>query len=112
MTLKEGVLDEAGDAGWAESASRYLIVTVVLTDNLHRLGKLATRARKRLGKRLKDIPELKARHTPRKIVARLLADVAASDVEIVAVILDKWQSSRPDDPEDWYRQACARAFSH
>lgn len=109
--MKRGVLDEAGDVGWSEGASRYLVVAIVLTDNLHQLGRVAVRTRKRLGKRLKDIPELKAWHTPRKVVMRLLEDVARLDVEIVTVIPDKGRANRPDDPEDWYRKVCARAVS-
>jgi len=35
--------------------------------------------------------------------------VAALNVEIVTVILDKQKARRPDDLEDWYRLVCARA---
>ena len=107
--LKRGVLDEAGDVGCAEGSSRYLVIAIVLIGNLHWLRKVVLKARKRLGKRLKNIPELKAKITPGKLVARLLDDVAALNVEIVTVILDKQKARRPDDLEDWYRLVCARA---
>ncbi len=111
VTIREGVLDEAGDVGHAQGSSRYLIVAVIIGD-LRRLRKAVAKARKRLGKRLKDVPELKAWHTPRKIVTRLLSDAAALNIEIVAVILDKQKAKQPREPEDWYRLACSRAVQH
>jgi len=110
--LKRGVLDEAGDVGCAEGSSCYLVVAIVLIGNLHWLRKVVLKARKRLGKRLKNIPELKAWHTPRRVVAHLLNDLAVLDVEIVTVILDKQKARRPDNLEDWYRQVCGRAVQH
>jgi len=41
-----------------------------------------------------------------------LNDVAALNIEIVAVILDKQKAKRPREPEDWYRLACSRALQH
>ncbi|MFQ6057727.1 MAG: DUF3800 domain-containing protein [Anaerolineae bacterium] len=107
--MKYGFLDEAGDVGSAEGSSRYLVVAVALVNNPHRLRRVVTKIRKSLGKRLKDIPELKAWHTPKRFVAKLLGYVAESEVEIVAVILDKSTAKRPVDPEDWYRRVCAQA---
>lgn len=106
--MKHGFLDEAGDVGWSKGSSSYLIVAVVIS-NAHQLRRAVARTRKSLDKRLKDLPELKAWHTPKKVVAKLLGYVAALDVEIVAVILDKGAAKRPADPEDWYRQVCAQA---
>lgn len=103
-----GVLDEAGDVGSAEGSSRYLVVAVVLTGDLQPLRRMVARVRKRLGKRLKEIPELKAKITPGKLVARMLEDVALQAVEIIAVILDK-RHTRWSVPEDRYRQVFARA---
>ncbi len=104
-----GVLDEAGDVGSAEGSSRYLVVAVVLTGDLQPLRRIVARARKRLGKRLKDIPELKAKITPARLVERLLEDVVLEPVEIVAVILDKRHVQFPDAPEEQYRRAFAQA---
>jgi len=62
-----------------------------------------------MGKKLKQIPELKAYHTPRSGVARLLRKVARQDEEIVAVVWRKDERVRPRDPEDGYRHLCALA---
>lgn len=104
---RRGVLDEAGDTGDAKGSSRYLVIAIVMTSNLHWLRKAALHAIRRMNKR--SLPELKAKHTPGKVVIRLLEDVAALDIEIAAVILDKQKAKPPDDSEDWYRQVCARA---
>jgi hypothetical protein len=106
--MKHGFLDETGDVGWAKGATRYLIVAAIITSNPHWLRKAVIKTRKRLRKKLKQIPELRAKRTPRKVVAKLLRYVATLDVEIVAVILDKESSLYPSDPEDWYRITCAR----
>jgi hypothetical protein len=103
---KRGVLDEAGDTGDAKGSSRYLVIAVVLTSNLHWLRKAALRAIRRMNKR--SLPELKAKHTPDKVMIQLLEDVAALDIEIAAVVLDKQKVKQPEDSEDLYRQVCAR----
>lgn len=104
-----GVLDEAGDVGSAGGSSRCLVVAVVLTENLQPLRRVVTRARKRLGKRLKDIPELKAWHTPPGVVLRLVEDIAGLDIEVIAVALIKDKLRVYDVPEDRYRRTCALA---
>ncbi|MBM4467042.1 MAG: hypothetical protein FJ014_16070 [Chloroflexi bacterium] len=110
--MKYGFLAETGDVGQAEGATRYLIVAVVITSNPHRLRKAVIKTRKGLRKKLKQIPELKAKRTPKKVVAKLLRYIAMLGVEIVAVILDKESRLCPFDPEDWYRTTCARAARH
>lgn len=107
--MKHGFLDETGDVGQAEGATHYLIVAVVITSNPHRFRKAVIKTRKGLNKKLKQIPELKAKRTPKKVVAKLLRYIAMLEVEIVAVILDKKAKPCPSDPEDWYRTTCARA---
>jgi len=107
--MKYGYLDEAGDVGRTEGASRHLIVAVVVA-NPEPLRKSVTRTRKSLGKKLKQIPEFKAKHTPKRITAKLLRRVVGAEAEIVAVILDKQQVTQPEDPEDWYRGLCAQVI--
>ena len=104
--------DETGDVGRALGSSRYLIVAVVLTRNPRSLRKTVTKTRKHLRKKLRNVPELKAWHTPKKVVARFLRYIAELDVEIVAVVLDKHTASARPDSEDWYRLACAEAVRH
>ncbi len=107
--MKYGYLDEAGDVGRTEGASRHLIVAVVVA-NPEPLRQAVTRTRKSLGKKLKQIPEFKAKHTPKRITAKLLRRVGGAEAEIVAVILDKQQVTQPEDPEDWYRGLCTQVI--
>ena len=104
--------DETGDVGRALGSSRYLIVAIVLTRNPRSLRKTVTKTRKHLRKKLKSIPELKAKRTPKKIVARFLRYIAELDVEIVTVVLDKHIAPTCPEPEDWYRLVCAEAIRH
>ena len=107
--MTHGFLDQTGDVGRIEGATHYLIVAVIITGNPHWLRKAVIKTRKGLRKKLKQIPELKAKRTPKKVIAKLLRHVATLDVEIVAVILDKESRPYPSDPEDLYRTTCARA---
>ena len=109
QTMKHSFLDEAGDVGRAKGATRYLIVVAIITGNPHWLRKAVIKTRKGLRKKLKQIPELKAKRTPKKVVAKLLRYIATLNVEIVAVVLDKESRPYPSDPEDLYRTTCARA---
>jgi len=104
--------DETGDVGRVFGSSRYLIVAVILTRNPRSLRKTVTKTRKHLRKKLKSIPELKAKRTPKKIVARFLRYIAELDIEIVAVILDKHTAPTYPEPEEWYRLVCAEAVRH
>lgn len=105
--IMQGVFDEAGDTGSGERSSRYLVVAGVVCSNLEPLRRLISHTRKSLGKELRQIPEIKAWHTPAKIILRILNRLAQLDVEIYAAILDKQTVAVPADPEDWYRTTCA-----
>jgi hypothetical protein len=88
--------DETGDVG----SSRYLIVAVVLTRNPRLLRKTVAKTRKHLRKKLKSVPELKAKRTPKKVVTRFLRYIAELDVEIVTVVLDKHIALACPEPEE------------
>ena len=107
-----GFADETGDVGRAPGSSRYLIVAIVLTRHPVPLRKAVVKTRKYLGKKLRNVPELKAWHTPKKVTKRLLRYIAELDVEIVAVVLDKQTFPAYPDPEEWYRLVCAEAVRH
>ena len=107
--IVQSVFDETGDTGTGLRSSRFLVVAGLVCSNLEPLRKAVTRTRKSLGKELRNIPELKAWHTPPSITTRFLTRLAALDVEICAAILDKHSARRPDDAEDWYRQVYAHA---
>ena len=108
--MRYGFLDEAGDVGYSENSSRILLVVILLTDNPQELRRAVARIRKGLGRKLKEIPELKAYATPRRIVEKLLRYIAQMNVEIVASVVDKRVIRRPSDPEDLYRWACVEAI--
>jgi len=103
----QSVFDETGDTGRGPRSSRHLVVAGIACSNLEPLRKTVARTRKSLGKELRDIPELKAWHTPPKLTAKFLARIAALDIEIYAAILDKRAAPAPADAEDWYRQVYA-----
>lgn len=94
--------------GWAKGSARHLVVAIVLTDNPQQLRRTVAHVRKGMRKKLKQIPELKAYHTPENLIARLLRNVAAQRVEIFAVIWKKTSTSLVD-PEDGYRHVCSLA---
>jgi len=105
----QSVFDETGDTGVGPRSSRFLVVAGLVCSNLEPLRKAVTQTRKSLGKRLRDIPEIKAWHTPPEITAQLLKRLAALEIEIDAAVLDKQGARRPEDAEDWYRQVCTEA---
>jgi len=110
--LKHGFGDEAGDVGWAKGSSRHLVVAIVLTHEPQQLRRSVARIRQGLDKKLKQIPELKAYHTPEHVVARLLRKVVEQNVDIVAVVWRKTDAAAPLDPEEGYRQICRMAVKH
>ena len=107
--MKHGFGDESGDVGWAKGSIRHLVVAVVLTDNPHQLRRTVARIRKGMRKKLKQIPELKAYHTPENVIMRLLRKVAEQDIEIVALVWTKRKPTDLTDPEDDYRHVCSLA---
>ena len=106
--MKHGYLDESGDVAYTETAGSNLIVAVVVVEHPEGLRKAITKTRKSLRKGLRNIPELKAADSDPRLIRKLLAHASGIGFEAVAVILDKRKAERPEDPEDLYRQACAR----
>jgi hypothetical protein len=82
------VFDESGDAGMAGRASRYLVVTGIICDNLHLLRRGITRTRRNMPKSLRGKAEIKAFETP-SAARPVLESLAMMDVHIVAAIVDK-----------------------
>lgn len=106
----QSVFDETGDTGVGPRSSRFLVVAGLVGSNLEPLRRAVARTRKSMGKRLRDIPEIKAWHSPPQVTAQLLSRLAALDIEIYAAILDKRSARPPEDGEDWYRQVCTEAI--
>jgi DNA-binding FadR family transcriptional regulator len=107
--VKVAILDEAGDVGYGESASAHFLVVAVVIGNVEMLRKIATRVRKRLDKRRRDIPEFKASKTDPRIIRNILAKIAAVECEIIIVAADKRKVPQADDLESLYRNLCACA---
>jgi len=110
VPLTQAVFDEAGDTGVSPQSSRYLVVAGIVCSELTPLRRAVMRTRKSFGKKLRDIPELKAWHTPPKIIADFLTRLAELDIQIYAVVLDKHSARRPEDVESWYRQVYAEVI--
>lgn len=104
--MKHGFADESGDVGRAKGSTRHLVIAVVLTSDPQQLRRIVAQVRKRLGKKLKHVPELKAYHTPEDVIERMLRKVTEQDVEIVAVVWRKDSRIGPTDLEEGYRQVC------
>ena len=110
MVLMQGVFDEAGDTGHSARSSRYLVVAGIVCSNLEPLRRVVTRTRKSFGKELREIPEIKAWHTPPNLILQMLNRLAQLDIQIYAAILDKQAARVPDDLENWYRATCAECM--
>ena len=106
--MNYGYLDESGDVGYVTGSSGHLVIAVVVVGRPDRLRNAVTRTRKSLGKRLRDIPELKATHDAPRPVEKLLARAVETGFEAVAVVIDKRKIAPPEDPEELYRISCAR----
>lgn len=107
--MKHGFGDESGDVGWAKGSAHHLVIAVVLTDDPQQLRRTVARIRQGMRKGLKQLPELKAYHTPENVVSRLLRKVTEQDIEIVVLV---WRKRRPTsltDLEDGYRHLCSLA---
>ncbi len=109
MQIVQAVFDEAGDTGASPASSRYLVVAGIVHPSLEPLRRVVAQTRRSLGKKLRDIPELKAWHTPVQVTAKLLKRLVRLDVQIYAAILDKRAAQIPGDTEDWYRRVYAEA---
>jgi len=105
-----GFLDEAGDVGYSDGSTHYLVVTVLAVANANMPRRVVKRIRQNFRKRLRDIPELRAAQTPARVVLKLLQSVVQSNLEIFAVVMDKQKISPPVDSEELYRDACATAI--
>lgn len=106
-------LDESGNTAPFQASRSFLAVAVVSVG--HKASRALETHMKRLKKRAKVRAggELKAVSATRTQRARLLRDIAREDIAIIAVVVDKRAvRQKPDDPEDWYREAMSLAALH
>lgn len=99
-------LDESGDET-PFGGQPFLVIALLATDWPRALELAVTRARRKYGATLAS-GEMKADASPTQVTTWLLREVAASPVEVVAVVIDKSVILRPpDDISDIYRSAVA-----
>ena len=105
-------LDESGDVTPLHASGKFMVVAIVTGDR--RASRSIELHLKRLRKKLKTVGrEVKAVLATPKQRCKLLQAIASEDIAIIAIILDKSKAGgRPDDPEEWYRQAVSQAAWH
>jgi hypothetical protein len=109
-------LDESGTVSLSNT-DRFIVVAVVAAN--HSSARAIENHIKRLRKTLRKKAmkasggELKASEAIPRQIENLLRAIAAEDIAIVAVIMNKRDMRRrPDDPEDWYRNVVGVAVRH
>ncbi|MFZ5820627.1 MAG: DUF3800 domain-containing protein [Chloroflexota bacterium] len=102
-------IDESGTVG-VPNGAHFLVVAVLTSTQPRDLELPVRRALKKYGRSLTQ-GEIKATHASEKMNLRMLEAIAGRDVSIVAVIVNQQAITRPpDDLEQIYRQAVARAI--
>src|SRR5262245_19927121 len=104
-----GFLDEAGDVGTGQRASRILVMAVVVTVDPKPLRREVKKFRARLGKKRHQIPEFKASQSLRSWNRRRLERLAKLDIEIVVIVGNKAVAAQRKESEELYRSLCAHA---
>ena len=63
------VLDEAGDMGFSKGSSRYFVMGAIIAraEDAKKIRRIPKKAREKLGKKKRDVPELKASKSNDKI---------------------------------------------
>ncbi len=82
-------IDESGDIGFSEKSTRYYIVACLETRQPDELSAALKRARKKLGKKLKNIPEFKFSQSSHKVRCIVIEELLKKEWEFSAVVLDK-----------------------
>lgn len=83
-------IDESGDMGFRDSSSKYFVITVLKTKDEKGVRRCIKKIRQRkLKKKLKQVPELKANNSTPYIRKKLLKDLKRLDIDIYCLILPK-----------------------
>ena len=106
-----GFLDESGGVD-PFSGSHVLVVSLLTTQAPRKIELRIKRAHQKLGRGASG-EELKASSSQARVITRFLESMAGEEIEIIAVIVDKRAILRPpENTEDIYREAAAKAVSH
>lgn len=86
--IKYVYIDESGDLG--KSGTKYFSIAAVIVDQPKTLSRIMKRLRNRkLNKKLRQIPEIKANSSNRQIREYVLNQVRNADCEIYAIVVEK-----------------------
>ena len=81
-------IDESGDLG--RFGTNYFVVAGVVVDDPVKLKRVIKKARQRkLKKKIRELPELKANKTNKVVRNYILSKIASADVKIFAIVVDK-----------------------
>lgn len=81
-------VDESGDLGMY--GSKFFTVAAIVTEDPRKLSRIIKRVRERILKRkLKQIPEIKANNSNRRIREFVLRKIKEADCKIFAIVVDK-----------------------
>ncbi len=85
---KRVYIDESGDLG--KYGSKYFVVAAVLVDHPKNLSRIMKRLRERkLNKKLRQLPEIKANNSNRMIREYVLNQVRVANCDIYAIVVEK-----------------------
>jgi len=85
-------LDESGDLGFGQRASKYFIMAAIVTRDPEHVRRCIKRVRQqKLPKKYKTIPELKFHNSSQTIRGRILNCLAKTDTDIAYAVLRKHQ---------------------
>jgi len=83
-------LDESGDLGFKKGSSKYFIITLLKTKDEKSIRRCIKKIRQRkLNKKLKQVPEIKANNSPPQIRRKILEELGKLDIEIYCIVLPK-----------------------
>lgn len=84
-------LDESGDLGFEkDGSSEHFVITLLMVEDPTGINRCVKRLRgRKLKKKLKELPEIKANNSSEAVRKRLLRDLAGEDIEIHCIVLKK-----------------------
>ncbi|MEM5861292.1 MAG: DUF3800 domain-containing protein [Candidatus Aenigmatarchaeota archaeon] len=86
--VKYVFVDESGDLGMY--GSKFFTIAAIVTDKPKNISRIIKRVRERiLKKKLKQLPEIKANSSNRRIREFVLRKIRESDCKIFAIVIDK-----------------------
>lgn len=103
-------LDESGDLG--ERGDRFFNLTTLVTRNPKPVENLLKKLRqKRLRKKLKELPEIKASKTEDALRRRVLEGLLEVECGFVSLVFDKTDTKRIEDKDGLYNELAGRLIS-